>query len=338
MKDVAREAGVSTNAVSLALRGDRSIPEKTRERILQAAESVGYRRDPLVSALMAARGGRRGRSATDRIPLAFLTFNRTEDDWRRHDAVRRYYEGAVRHADERGYALEPFWMADPSHSATRAGAILHARGVQGLLFAPTPDADAHTELDVSDFACVTLDPGGAIPALHRVAPDHRHAVADTLRHLWKARFRHPGLVVRRYADERTDFEWSSSFASLCPYLGFGHGLAPLILEDRDPVSLENRRVFRAWLRRNRPDVVVALDSVVAQWLDEPLPPGVRRPAVAFLELTDRTPGAMGIDRGSERIGAAAVDLLVSLLHRNERGIPPSGNTLLVKGLWRDGNA
>ena len=47
---------------------------------------------------------------------------------------------------------------------------------------------------------------------------------------------------------------------------------------------------------------------------------------------------MGIDRGSERIGAAAVDLLVSLLHRNERGIPPSGNTLLVKGLWRDGNA
>ena len=333
MKDVAREAGVSVNAVSLALRGDRSIPAPTRERIRRAAETVGYRRNPLVSALMAARGGRRGRSASGRIPLVFLTFNRTADDWRRHDAVRRYYEGALRRANDLGYALEPFWMADPARSAARAGTILHARGVQGLLFAPTPDVAVYTDLDVSDFACVTLDPGGAIPALHRVAPDIRHAVADALRHLREAGFLRPGLVVRRYADERADLEWTSSFASWRPYLGFAEGPPPLILEHRDPAASENRRDFRAWLRRGHPDVVLALDAVVAQWLSELSPPGVPRPAVAFLERTGQTPGAMGIDRDSERIGAAAVDLLVSLLHRNERGIPSSGDTLLVKGRW-----
>ena len=59
--------------------------------------------------------------------------------------------------------------------------------------------------------------------------------------------------------------------------------------------------------------------------------------MAFLELTSGMTGTMGIDRDSERIGAEAVDLLVSLLHRNERGVPISGNTLLVKGRWVEGN-
>lgn len=40
--EVAQEAGVSRAAVSLALRNDPSIPERTRERIHQAARNLGY--------------------------------------------------------------------------------------------------------------------------------------------------------------------------------------------------------------------------------------------------------------------------------------------------------
>ncbi|MEQ8934145.1 MAG: LacI family DNA-binding transcriptional regulator [Silicimonas sp.] len=40
--EVAREAGVSRSAVSLALRGHPSIPERTRNRIQEAVQSLGY--------------------------------------------------------------------------------------------------------------------------------------------------------------------------------------------------------------------------------------------------------------------------------------------------------
>jgi LacI family transcriptional regulator len=61
MKHVAQAAGVSVMTVSLALRHAPSIPVATRERVLAAAEKLGYRRNPLVSVLMAGlRGRQRG--------------------------------------------------------------------------------------------------------------------------------------------------------------------------------------------------------------------------------------------------------------------------------------
>ena len=68
MKHVAQAAGVSVMTVSLALRHAPSIPVATRERVLAAAEKLGYRRNPLVSVLMA---GLRGRQRVGRYAATF---------------------------------------------------------------------------------------------------------------------------------------------------------------------------------------------------------------------------------------------------------------------------
>ena len=52
MQQVAVHAGVSRSAVSLALQHHPSIPASTRERIRAAAQELGYRPNPLVTALM----------------------------------------------------------------------------------------------------------------------------------------------------------------------------------------------------------------------------------------------------------------------------------------------
>lgn len=44
LADIARTAGVSVSAVSLALRQKPGLPSETRQRILEAADSLGYRR------------------------------------------------------------------------------------------------------------------------------------------------------------------------------------------------------------------------------------------------------------------------------------------------------
>lgn len=57
MSDVAREAGVSTMTVSRAFRRDTSMSAETRERILKAAEMLGYVLDQTAANLSSRRSG-----------------------------------------------------------------------------------------------------------------------------------------------------------------------------------------------------------------------------------------------------------------------------------------
>lgn len=57
MKDVARAAGVSPMTVSRAFRSDAPVDERTRERILKAAEEMGYVFDERASNLRSRKSG-----------------------------------------------------------------------------------------------------------------------------------------------------------------------------------------------------------------------------------------------------------------------------------------
>lgn len=336
MKTVALRAGVSLNAVSLALRGDASIPVATRERIRAVADEIGYRRNPLVSALMADRGMKRDPRSSG-LTLGYMTMNKTRDDWRDFASPRRYFDGAARRAAELGYQLEPFWLGDPDIAPRRMEVILRTRNVQGLLFAPAPEMGLQIDIDCASYACVGLETCVALPVIHRVMPDQRHAMVESLKQLRLHGYRRVGLTLRRYADERAALNWSSTFQAFHGHLGMGHWIPPLWLEDRDPGAEKNRLAFGDWIAANRPDVILALDPVVETWLralGKRVPKDV---GLAYLEVTERTPGASGIERESERVGAAAIDLLVTMLNHNQRGLPAFDNVLLIKGTWVEGS-
>lgn len=335
MKTVALRAGVSPNAVSLALRGDPSLPAATRERIRRIADELGYRRNPLVSALMADRAMKRVPQSSG-LTIGYMTLNKTRDDWRKFASPRRYFEGAALRAEELGYRVEPFWLADPTLPPKRMEVVLRTRNVQGLLFAPAPEVNLRVEIDCSPFACVGLELYVALPVVHRVMPDHKHAVVESLDQLRRRGYRRIGLAIRRYADERAALNWSATFRAFHAHGTFGPWLPILWFEDRDPVAEANRLAFAHWLATHRPDAILALDPVVRDWLEAL---GKRAPediGLAFLEVTEGTADASGIERGSERVGAAAIDLLVTMLHHNQRGLPTHDNTLLIKGTWIEG--
>lgn len=73
LADIARKAGVTTATVSLALRRHPSIPERTRARIREIADRLGYRPDPQFAKLMAYMRARHPAAAA--APLALLTFH-----------------------------------------------------------------------------------------------------------------------------------------------------------------------------------------------------------------------------------------------------------------------
>lgn len=56
LKDVAKQAGVSTMSASRALRGDRGVTATTRDRVLEAARTLGYRSNQWARSLKLGRG------------------------------------------------------------------------------------------------------------------------------------------------------------------------------------------------------------------------------------------------------------------------------------------
>src|SRR6187455_957600 len=108
LREIARRAGVSHTAVSLALRNDPVLPARTRTRLRRLADAMGYRPNVLVAALMTQVRARHAHRAAEVI--GFLTGGPQPDDWRNHSAAVGFYDGARRRAEELAMRLEPFWL------------------------------------------------------------------------------------------------------------------------------------------------------------------------------------------------------------------------------------
>ncbi|MDR1281553.1 MAG: hypothetical protein LBK99_12110 [Opitutaceae bacterium] len=68
-------------------------------------------------------------------------------------------------------------------------------------------------------------------------------------------------------------------------------------------------------------------------------PGVRVPedaGFASLNVGEADDTTSGIHQNDHLIGRKAIDLLVDMVHRNERGIPATPIRTLVEGVWHPG--
>lgn len=136
MQDVAEAAGVHRTTVSLALRDSPRLPAARREEIKRVAEHLGYRPNPMVSALMTSRVSRR--EPKHQATLAFISVDQEVPlGW--PDTNTTYgmmFRGARDRARRRGYLLTPFWIGDPKLQGERFAKIMTARSIHGLLIAP----------------------------------------------------------------------------------------------------------------------------------------------------------------------------------------------------------
>ena len=130
MKAVARAAGAHQTTVSLALRNNPRLPEKTRRRIQKIADRLGYRPDPMLAALSHYRFGRREVKAP--TTLAFLLNFRDQAELKASHPHWLFLEGARRQAERIGYQLEIFYIGHRTAGAgQRIAAVLQARGIVG---------------------------------------------------------------------------------------------------------------------------------------------------------------------------------------------------------------
>lgn len=323
MQDVADAARCSRAAVSLALRGDRSIPEKTRARIVAVAERLGYQTNPLVSALMTMhRKGKPVSSAT--TVLAYLTSHTPDNPWRRHSAYVGMYHGAAERAGEIGYRLEEFSLGATGMTATRMRDILLARAIHGVIVAPLPHHDTKINFDFSSFAAVGLGLSVHEPAIERVANDHFQSAALAVDECVKLGYRRIGLALNRETSVRLEHRWLAGYRFAMDQHGLGDDVPVLMPQTSDELPTQ----IPPWQKRHRPEVVIFDNSYPDQVGAVPADVGV-----VSLSLDSAGDTVSGIFQNYSLLGRVAVEHAASKLYTNSFGVLDEAHVHLVAGRW-----
>ncbi len=332
MKTIAAQAGVTQATVSMSLANNPRIPLVTRERIQAIARKLNYHPNPYVSTLMRIR--RQGKPLKDKPALALVCAQRTANGWRDHPAptIRQMREGAFERATLRGYRAQEFWLHRDEMSNERFSEILHARGIQGMLISPLAEGDPTPSLRWDYFATVCLSVPLPSLTITTVCNDHYFSSLQIVRECHRRGYRRPGLVLRRGHQLRFQGRWEAGYligGQMLPDLRLAK---PLYVDDWQDVP-----GILTWLKREKPDVLITPAADVLRGMLEGA--GWRIPkdlGLALLACPQLGDDCSGVYQNGRMIGALAVDTLISMVERHERGLPEQATTLMVEGQWNEG--
>jgi len=331
MQDVAELAGVHRTTVSLVLRQHPRIPADTRAQVLRAVEKLGYRPNPLISALMKARRNRQ--SPRDLSTIAWITAWPTRHGWRApENPIPDFLPGAQRRAQDLGYKIDHFWLTEPGMTPDRLSKILLTRGITGIILGRLPPGLRQLSLQWQHFCSVSIGVSLESPRLSHVAENHFQTCKMAVQACLEKGHRRPGLVLPHRLYARVQEKFLGAFLSEQHALPEEERIPPLITEQPDEA------LFRRWFRRHRPGVVICPNIAVVQpWLlNLGLQPGTDLGLAGLaVEVTDGSHAGIWSDPGI--IGGMAVELVVGALNINERGIPRHPQEILYTPQWIDGS-
>lgn len=335
MAEVAKAVGVSKNTVSLALRGSPRISAETRKRIVETAEAMGYRLNPTVAHLMAQL--RQNRSPGYQATLAIINGNKARDAFTHHSTIPYYVLGCRRRAKQLGYQLDEFWLHEPDMPASRWLSIFRARNIRGILIVGLMD---HNRLPANlaplwdEFPSVVTGVRTREPALSFACSDHHALALEALEKAVSLGYQRPALVLDSVIDQLTEGRFTAGFLTgqsrLVPGKQRVHAFYDVAAARGD------RSLFAKWLEKNKPDVIFTLYHEVKRWLQDL---GMRVPEDVGLIQYEWRPDHSewaGMDQRNDLVGEAAMDMLISMVHHNERGVPEHPRATMIGCHWVDG--
>ncbi|HVZ65541.1 MAG TPA: LacI family DNA-binding transcriptional regulator [Lacunisphaera sp.] len=335
VRHLARLAGVSPSAVSLALRDSPRISAATKARVLRLAKEAGYTPDATIVHLM--RHLRKPRAARQQACFGVISFYDQARPWEQSRHLARIHEGMARRAGELGYRLEPLWLRAPGMTYRRFRSILEARGIEGLLCFGSPDFEQEFPAELDQQAIVTLGLSIRTP-LHRITSHFYNDTRAALDRVHRLGYRRPGLVLGAYEEMRSANAHSAAYLGWCEHvLGPGRARPILRLDELKSKSILD------WLRSAQPDVLVFvhLPEKVAQLRAILKEAGIKVPrqlGVVVLSHQVEDTGFSGLQQNQHLMGAWAVELLAARIANRDFGIPANPRIELVESEWIEGGS
>lgn len=329
MAKIAAIAGVSPSTVSRALLNHTRISKATRDRIRKLARDLNYRINPAVACSLTR--ARLGKPSLIGATLAYLEDFKSWNEVKESEETRRIIrlrEGVMQRAQELGYGVDHLLIGTSGYTPERLSNILEARGIQGIILAPSPHPHRRLQLNWDKFAIVALGETLEAPQVNRVSIDHFGNLQMVLRQLLERRYERVGFVLDSLQNERNGvlpFAAFKYFQATHPEIGS----VPILAQDSDHACLQ-------WLKKYRPDVVITYGPQLIFKLHEwgySIPDEI---GFVTLERPGMEIDSAGAEENSNPAGATAVDLVVAAIHANDFGPPVTPKSTLVQGNWIDG--
>jgi DNA-binding LacI/PurR family transcriptional regulator len=330
LQQVALRVGCSVATASHALSGSGSVRAETRERVRAAAEALGYRPDPMLSALATYR--RQASQPRATANLAFLVYPLRPTEWSRGHVAQDIYQAARGAAEELGYALDLFDLNEWP-DLEKAARVLLDRGVRGLIFPFHRNRPDLPGFPLAEFAAVEI---GALPAVHpemdRVTMNDFQAMRITWSQLRARGYRRIGLALSASTDANSGGAWSAAYLAAQRAADLPD---PPPIHELGTEAGDYFGAFRAWYEEHRPDAVISRKSVRAHL--EAL--GLRAPEdIGYANLGVPEIGAptSGTVFNQAEIGRNAVAMLDHSLRHGRLGLPACPRTVLLHPRWNEG--
>lgn len=305
---------------------------------MRAAASLGYSPDPMLSALATYRN--RIREQTFHGTLGWLVNAQSDYDWEQGPYYSSYFAGAATRAAALGYHLEKFGCNVNGITPARLHSILQARNVAGLLLCPQPRPGTVMEFPWDDFSVITFGYTLISPVLHTVASAHFLNTRHVVRELAARGYKRIGLVIDRTTDRRCGSNVHAGFL-IEQELNDGLTALPAFL-DLEPSQLRNAKEYgrnlRRYIAKHRLDALLTSDYRILDILNAE---GISCPddlGVAGLSLPSADTPLTGVVEDSTRIGAVAMDLLIGMVQRGEKGVPVAPIRTHLEGIWHEGQS
>ncbi len=325
LRDVAKAAGLSTAAVSYALRGSPKVSPATRERVRALAARMGYVPDTAAIRMGSARQlpvSERG------MGMAMIEddsqVNRPPD----HNLMRQ----ASARAAAMGYAPSILLLSDyPTPQALER--VLSARRIEAVLLGPLFRRWLAIEMDWSPYSVVACRPGYWLPPVDAVMPDTCRVIAQSICTAAARGYERIGIV---YHPEPVDPVDSEDILS-------GFLLGRQAVADRAQVSF--RRIgdpaaLDAWVRAERLDAVLCQTATFC-WMLRDLGYRIAKDIgtsviIHHSKVESTTDEWAGFDNEVSTLASRACQLLDSKVRQFIRGTAERPARLLISAQWIEG--
>ncbi len=324
LRSIAQLAGVTATTVSMALRGHPRISAATRSRVEKIATAQGYRPDPTLNRLMQHL---RQRGTTRLLKGSICALHATEWGNISSGYAEVVLEAARARAQALGFAFEVLGLEETIAHPGRMRRVLSNRGVEGLLILPLPKPmELPPYAEWEHFSVVAATYSVLKPDFHRVVPHQFNNSLLLCRRLVERGYRRIGLIINRTYETRVNHNCSAA-VSWQSLLGGTEFVRPFLF------GMGDRADADAWFEEQQPDaIIVSGDTLRIMGLSGL---ELQRKLGVPVTCTSWFPGQdyPGIDEHPKDIGIKAVDVLASMILRNELGVPVTPTVTMIEGDW-----
>ena len=289
---------------------------------------MGYTHDAMLSALASYRHFNPRRFSGVVAFVTTMPFDPYDRDLR-EDGVHRAFAGAMRQATELGFTVEAFNLKADGMTPKRLCEIFRARNIQGVILAPIPVPGEFPVMDWNDFSVVALGFSIIRPQLYRACLDLGELTRLHMFELSRLGYQRIGFILSANVHLRTAANYLGAY--LCAQLAFPEKerIPPVCLNGVGP----HQETVALWLKKYRPECVMITYPEMLDWIKACGFEVPRDIGVSKISLDSISAHIAGIQEAYDLLGESAIDLVVSLIRANERGLPRHPSYVVVGGRW-----